>query len=108
MVPERGAVVFPMVKHPFVVGFLVAELQMMKSEEHDFVPGLSSEEARGIPPGSNMKSWEIETFDDERMRMYKFTSEKKLNAVNICRSLAMAYVMDQVDYLWLNRKYFVT
>lgn len=106
--PEQGAVVFPMVKHPFVVGFLVAELQMMKSEEHDFVPGLSSEEARGIPPGSNMKSWEIETFDDERMRMYKFTSEQKLNAVNICRSLAMAYVMDQVDYLWLNRKYFVT
>ncbi|XP_031276126.1 chloroplast sensor kinase, chloroplastic-like [Pistacia vera] len=99
VVPEQGAVVFPMVKQPFVVGFLVAELQMMESEGGDLIPSLSPEEAYALPPGSNTKAWEIETFDNERMRMYKFTPEQKLNAVNICRSLAMAYVMDQKSML---------
>ncbi|KAJ0094255.1 hypothetical protein Patl1_16033 [Pistacia atlantica] len=107
VVPEQGAVVFPMVKQPFVVGFLVAELQMMESEGGDLIPSLSPEEAYALPPGSNTKSWEIETFDNERMRMYKFTAEQKLNAVNICRSLAMALCYGSGRLRWLNRRNFI-
>lgn len=101
--PEQRAVVFPMVKHPFVVGFLVAELPLMDSEMsgnegHDVISYQSPEEAYALPPSSDKISGEIETSDNKRMRMHKFTAEQRSNATNICRSLAMAYVMDQVDY----------
>ncbi|GJS24459.1 plant-specific TFIIB-related protein PTF2 [Tanacetum coccineum] len=68
IIPEHRALVFPMVKHPFVVGFLVAELPKLETrkEKDDVKPGLLSED-----------------------------SYAKLNAINISRSVAMAYVMDQ-------------
>lgn len=100
--PEQRAVVFPMVKHPFVVGFLVAELppmelQMCGTEEPDAAIGFQSpEEVYAFPPSFNSESHAIESFDHERMRVYKFSADQRLNAINICRSLAMAYVMDQV------------
>ncbi|XP_015581406.1 chloroplast sensor kinase, chloroplastic [Ricinus communis] len=106
-VPDHRAVVFPMVKHPFVVGFLVAELPTMelvpsyenvqtKGHENDLVPFQSPEEAYPLPSSpDNNKSWTIQTLNDESFRMYNFSAEQRLNAINISRSLAMAYVMDQ-------------
>ncbi|KAG7980055.1 hypothetical protein I3843_05G161500 [Carya illinoinensis] len=103
-VPENRAVVFPMVKNPFVVGFLVAELPMLEpgacedglSDAHDLIHYFPSpEEAYSLPPGSGIKSWEIKSVKDESMRMYSFSAEQRANAINIARSLAMAYVMDQ-------------
>lgn len=109
--PENRAVVFPMVKNPFVVGFLVAELPMLKlgacedgvSEAHDLIHFPSPEEAYSLPPGSGIRSWEIQSVKDEPMRMYRFSIEQRANAINIARSLAMAYVMDQVHcecFIW--------
>ncbi|KAK4842458.1 hypothetical protein QYF36_022038 [Acer negundo] len=46
-------------------------------------------------------SLEIESFDNERMRMYKLTAAQRSNAINLCQSLDMAYVMDQVFRFFL-------
>lgn len=113
---ENGAVVFPMVKHPFVVGFLVAELPMMvepetcgnresvsESEGNGLVHHPSPEEAYALSPGfgSGVKSWKVECVKDEPMRMCRFSADQKANAINIAQSLAMAYVMDQVDDMYI-------
>lgn len=98
---EHRAVVFPMVKHPFVVGFLVAELPMVEMDiscangESDLI---SPEEAYASSSDSfkNSKSWSIQTLNDEPSRMFNFTAEQRLNAIDISHTLAMAYVMDQV------------
>lgn len=94
-VPEYRAVVFPMVKHPFVVGFLVAELPKVEVEGGDVKQCPLPEDSYGSPPFTGSKSWEIQTFQDSQLEMYKFTAEQRLNAINISRSIAMAYVMDQ-------------
>ncbi|XP_050206737.1 chloroplast sensor kinase, chloroplastic isoform X2 [Mercurialis annua] len=111
-VPEHKAVVFPMVKHPFVVGFLVAELPILKTEtshenvqtkvdEHSLIRFQSPEENYALPSSllsstdNNFLSRGIQTLDDHPSRMYNFTSEQRLNAINISCSVAMAYVMDQ-------------
>lgn len=88
-----------MVKHPFVVGFLVAELPKMelKREEHDIKQCPLPEESYAFPPCTDTKSWEIQALKDNHLEMSKFTAEQRLNAINISRSLAMAYVMDQVQ-----------
>ncbi|KAK0579912.1 hypothetical protein LWI29_033423 [Acer saccharum] len=101
VVSEHRAVVFPMVKHPFLVGFLVAELLRMEidmsgSEGHDLIRTQCPEEAYALPLLSDKNSsLEIESFDNKRMRMYKLTSEQRSNAINKCQSLAMAYVIVQ-------------
>ncbi|KAK7399602.1 hypothetical protein VNO78_10787 [Psophocarpus tetragonolobus] len=105
VVPECKAVVLPMVKHPFVVGFLVAELPSVEQElcqepQSDRPDNLLSvEESYSLPPFLDLdkKSREIQTlwFKDETVGMRNFTSEERSNAVNISQSLAMAYVMDQ-------------
>ncbi|KAL4586976.1 hypothetical protein LXL04_011624 [Taraxacum kok-saghyz] len=97
-IPNSRALVFPMVKHPFVVGFLVAELpkvETFKEEDDDVKQGSSSEESY---PGYQYripKSWEIQSFVDKTLELPNFSSEQRLNAINISRSVAMAYVMDQ-------------
>ncbi|XP_043726082.1 chloroplast sensor kinase, chloroplastic [Telopea speciosissima] len=104
IIPECRALVFPMVKHPFVVGFLVAELPMMDfgncrdsdTERQDISLGSSLEEACGLPPCSGRKMWEIQTFKEDSSKTdHKFTAEQISSAINISRSLACAYVMDQ-------------
>ncbi|XP_061365716.1 chloroplast sensor kinase, chloroplastic [Gastrolobium bilobum] len=105
VVPECKAVVLPMVKHPFVVGFLVAELPLLEVETSEKPPSdgldnrMSVEEHYSLPPFLDLdkKSWEIQTLrvNDEPVGMFNFTSEQRLNAINISQSLAMAYVMDQ-------------
>lgn len=101
VVSEHRAVVFPMVKQPFVVGFLVAELPEMeacgslKRGEGHLVNYPTPEEAYALPQDPIVKSWEIRSVDNEASRMNIFTAKERLNAINISRSLAMAYVMDQ-------------
>ncbi|XP_059633665.1 chloroplast sensor kinase, chloroplastic [Cornus florida] len=96
-IPECRAVVFPMVKHPFVVGFLVAELPNIESEREGIEVEKCpySEKSFSLPPSVDKKSWEIRTLKDNQLEMCKFTADQRLNAVNISHSLAMAYVMDQ-------------
>ncbi|GJV66305.1 hypothetical protein Tco_1477133 [Tanacetum coccineum] len=94
---EHKALVFPMVKHPFVVGFLVAKLLKLeiRKEEDDVKPGSLSEDSYAVYPYSIPKSWEIQSFVDKTLKMHSFSAEQRLNAINISRSVAMAYVMDQ-------------
>ncbi|XWS63735.1 hypothetical protein CRYUN_Cryun06bG0127000 [Craigia yunnanensis] len=90
-----------MVKQSFVVGFLVAELPEMEmvlrgSEGGVLVP----EEAYALSspsPGLDVKrSWEIQSLENEPSRKNDiFTADQRSNAINISRTLAMAYVMDQ-------------
>lgn len=102
--PECKAVVFPMVKHPFVVGFLVAELPLNK--EHDLLHSHSPEEAYDLSlSGVGVKLREFSSHTDEKSRMYFFTAEQRSNAVNISHSLAMAHVMDQVKQLSFSISY---
>lgn len=95
--PELGAVVFPMVKHPFVVGFLVAELPEMAHKrellpvKESSVPGQSF----ALPHSVGSQSLDIQTFGDHSFEISKFTRDQQQNAINITSSLAMAYVMDQ-------------
>ncbi|GAV63038.1 hypothetical protein CFOL_v3_06560 [Cephalotus follicularis] len=103
VVVEQRAVVFPMVKYPFVVGFLVAELPKMEmdlgedanGEEPDLICCLSPEEAYASPSSSDIKSWGIQPFKGEHSRMNMFTADQRSNAICISQSIAMAYVMDQ-------------
>ncbi|MBA0798717.1 hypothetical protein Gohar_009280 [Gossypium harknessii] len=105
VVGEHRAVVFPMVKQPFVVGFLVAELPGMEkvpqaSESGDTVRFPTPEEAYALSspsPGLGLKkSWEIQSLEKEAMRQNDiFTVDERSNAINISRTLAVAYVMDQ-------------
>ncbi|XP_010556211.1 PREDICTED: chloroplast sensor kinase, chloroplastic isoform X2 [Tarenaya hassleriana] len=89
VVNKHRAVVFPMVKHPFVVGFLVAELPEGEEEGNNGLKRFPSpEEAYALPPSSDSESPE-----------FQFQSEKRSYAINISRTLAMAYVMDQKSIL---------
>lgn len=97
-IPEYRAAVFPMVKYPFVVGFLVAEFCGMEMPTPGNVQSQgceSPQKAHVFPLDSDVKSWDVHTLEDELPRMYKFTAEQRSNAINISQSLAMAYVMDQ-------------
>lgn len=95
--------VFPMVKHPFIVGFLVVELpkREVESEGQDVNQCPLPEESYALPPYTDPKSWDIQTFKESPSEIYKFTADQKLNAINISCSLAMAYVMDQVLFLFM-------
>ena len=97
--------VFPMVKHPFVVGFLVAEFRSLEMPTQGIGQGQrcdSPEKVHDFSLDYDTTSWDIQTLSDKSLRVFKFTAEQRLNAINISRSLAMAYVMDQVDYEFLN------
>ncbi|KAK8928865.1 hypothetical protein KSP39_PZI017142 [Platanthera zijinensis] len=79
---EFGAIIFPLVKHPFLVGFLVAELPKM------------------MVANCATCAWEPLGFKEEFNKSYGLpTSEKRLRAIMISRSLATAYVMDQKSML---------
>ncbi|XP_042379162.1 chloroplast sensor kinase, chloroplastic-like isoform X2 [Zingiber officinale] len=108
VISESRAIVLPMVKHPFVVGFLVAELPKMDLATSDNldndqkdVPFYSSDDG-ALPntPYSNKKPLEIQTFrEDLTKACEQFTTEKRSRAIMISRSLATAYVMDQKGML---------
>lgn len=104
VIPESKALIFPMVKPPFVVGFLVAELPLMdvgafEQAQRDERDGcLSVEKTHSLPPVLDRKRRQIQTVQvkDDPIVMGGFTDEQISNAVNISHSLAVAYVMDQV------------
>ncbi|GKC08951.1 chloroplast sensor kinase, chloroplastic [Tanacetum coccineum] len=81
----------------FVVGFLVAELPKLeiRKEEDDVKPSSLSKDSYAVYPYSIPKSWEIQSFIDKTLDLANFSAEQRLNAINISRSIAMAYVMDQ-------------
>lgn len=94
-----------MVKHPFIVGFLVAELPKMEMEicgkpeqdSQDVQLGRPCEESYIFPPCSERKLWEIQACKEDTLETYQqFTAEQRAIATHISRSLATAYVMDQV------------
>ncbi|CAN0929340.1 Chloroplast sensor kinase, chloroplastic [Linum grandiflorum] len=114
-VSEPSAVVFPMVKHPFVVGFLVAELPKMEMEASDQVQSdkcsdlmhlpSSLEDSYASSSSSSSSGFDkgvvgSESLDDHELHssIHRFSSDNRLNAINISRSLAMAYVMDQFSF----------
>ncbi|KAL8535257.1 hypothetical protein ACS0TY_011035 [Phlomoides rotata] len=91
--PELGAVVFPMVTHPFLVGFLVAELPKMTLEREwdEKRDCLFSGKSFPLPHSMDTQPLDVQTLKDHS----KFPTEEKLNSINITRTLATAYVMDQ-------------
>lgn len=85
-----------MVKHPFVVGFLVAEFpHMILGGEPRSSPG----ESCFLPNTTDSKLVELQAFEGKSTEIFNFTTEQRLNAENICRTLATAYVMDQVIFI---------
>ena len=107
VVGEHRAVVFPMVKQPFVVGFLVAELPEMEKVLRGSEGGyLVPDEAYALSspsPGLDVKKlWEIQSLENEPLRKNDiFTIDQRSNAINIPCAVAMAYVMDQASQLHL-------
>ncbi|KAL9241109.1 hypothetical protein vseg_015257 [Gypsophila vaccaria] len=96
-IPECGAVVLPMVKHPFVVGFLVAELPVMElgkvtDDQSEMLP---PQDNYALPSSFKLKSQETPSCNGSSLNHFNLSSDQKLNAINISCSLAMAYVMDQ-------------
>ncbi|KAL8161656.1 hypothetical protein V2J09_013145 [Rumex salicifolius] len=94
-IPECQAIVFPMVKHPFIVGFLVAELPDMEFKEPSDAQSPSPPEYYTLPPSLDLSSPNFQTSGDSNGQHCNFSAEQTLNATNISRSLAMAHVMDQ-------------
>ncbi|KAH0919536.1 hypothetical protein HID58_027196 [Brassica napus] len=105
VVSKHRAAVFPMVKHPFVVGFLVAELpvdaeEVLEEEDEEEEEGGSKhfpspEEAYALPgSATNAKPPKVKL-----PSVKVFTAEQRSYAINISRTLAMAYVMDQKTML---------
>ncbi|KAK8959482.1 hypothetical protein KSP40_PGU017805 [Platanthera guangdongensis] len=106
---EFGAIIFPLVKHPFLVGFLVAELPKMmiancatcgndqtNKEQPLFI--FTWMNLIGYFLGFDTEAWEPLGFKEEFNKSYGLpTSEKMLRAIMISRSLATAYVMDQTQ-----------
>lgn len=100
IITEFGALVLPMVKHPFVVGFLVAELpELVDMKEtcdiqipsHPFLDRSSD-----ITPYTKGKAWDFQTSGDQASNYAQLVTEWKNSVLMISRTLAMAYAMDQV------------
>uniref|UniRef100_A0A0D9XYQ1 Histidine kinase/HSP90-like ATPase domain-containing protein n=1 Tax=Leersia perrieri TaxID=77586 RepID=A0A0D9XYQ1_9ORYZ len=103
VIAEFGAVVLPMVKHPFVVGFLVAELPELvgctKNSETSDIPIPSHsflDSSSDITPYTKGKTWDFQTSGDQANCYAQLVTEWKNSALMISRTLAMAYVMDQI------------
>ncbi|EAZ20217.1 hypothetical protein OsJ_35821 [Oryza sativa Japonica Group] len=103
IITEFGAVVLPMVKHPFVVGFLVAELPELvgctkNSETSDIqIPSHSFlDKSSDITPYTKGETWDFQTSGDQANSYAQLVTEWKNSALMISRTLAMAYVMDQI------------
>ncbi|CAN6342647.1 unnamed protein product [Urochloa humidicola] len=104
VVTEFGAIVLPMVKHPFVVGFLVAELPELHggySHTTDIQLPTSTfmDKSSEITPHTKFKAWDVQTLGDQPNNYSQLVNEWKNAALMISRTLAMAYVMDQKAYL---------
>ncbi|KAL6623096.1 hypothetical protein ACP70R_032975 [Stipagrostis hirtigluma subsp. patula] len=107
VITEFGAIVLPMVKHPFVVGFLVAELpelhvgHAMESSSADIQLPYSTfmDKSSDITPYTKHRAWDFQTSWDQANNYSQLVNEWKNSALMISRTLAVAYVMDQKAYL---------
>ncbi|KAK9119850.1 hypothetical protein Scep_017943 [Stephania cephalantha] len=101
VIPECRAFVFPMVKHPFVVGFLVAELSVIEMETFKNAAGYGKDVSLyTTTEPSYPHMWETQGLKEDEWKIYShFTAEQKSSVINISRTLAMAYVMDQKSML---------
>lgn len=110
VVTEFGAIVLPMVKHPFVVGFLVAELPELHvghdinfhSADIQLRSSKSIDKLFEITPHTKFKAWDVQTSGDQANNYSQLVNEWKNTALMISRTLAMAYVMDQVNFSFLS------
>lgn len=106
VVTEFGAIVLPMVKHPFVVGFLVAELPELHggrainfhTSDIQLPSSTFMDMSSEITPHTKFKAWDDQTSGDQANNYSQLVNEWKNTALMISRTLAMAYVMDQVLY----------
>ncbi|KAL6643451.1 hypothetical protein ACP70R_018217 [Stipagrostis hirtigluma subsp. patula] len=104
VITEFGAIVLPMVKHPFVVGFLVAELpelhvgHAMESSSADIQLPYSTfmDKSSDITPYTKHRAWDFQTSWDQANNYSQLVNEWKNSALMISRTLAVAYVMDQI------------
>ncbi|KAJ9563796.1 hypothetical protein OSB04_008956 [Centaurea solstitialis] len=96
-IPESRALVFPYGEASVCCGVLVAEIPKLeiRKEENDVKTRVVTEDSYAVYPYAIPKSWEIQSFVDKTLEMHNFSAEQRLNAINISRSVAMAYVMDQ-------------
>ncbi|PAN20393.1 hypothetical protein PAHAL_3G403300 [Panicum hallii] len=107
VITEFGAIVLPMVKHPFVVGFLVAELPELHGgraiNPHTADIQLPSsafmDKSSEITAHTKFKAWDVQTSGDQSNNYSQLVNEWKNTAFMISRTLAMAYVMDQKAYM---------
>ncbi|KAL2903460.1 Chloroplast sensor kinase chloroplastic [Bienertia sinuspersici] len=90
-----------MVRHPFVVGFLVAELPGVElvRESHDAPQYPSPEDCYALPPKFDLKSPDIPLCSGNPLTCFNLSADQRSSAIDISRSLAMAYVMDQKTML---------
>lgn len=104
-IPESRSFVLPMVKHPFLVGFLVVELPKLElatnmdalATEEQLLYNPPKNRSYDLPSRSYGKLWEIQPSGEDLQKAYvQFTNEQRSRAIMISNSLAMAYVMDQV------------
>jgi hypothetical protein len=101
VIREFGAIVLPMVKHPFVVGFLVVELPELHggramnsyTADTELPPNTFMDKSSDVTPHT---AWDIQTYGDQAKGYSQLVNEWKNSALMISRTLAMAYVMDQV------------
>lgn len=104
VIREFGAIVLPMVKHPFVVGFLVVELPELHggrdmnsyTADTELPPNTFMDKSSDVTPHT---AWDIQTYGDQAKGYSQLVNEWKNSALMISRTLAMAYVMDQKAYL---------
>lgn len=98
-IPKYGAMVLPLVKHPFIVGFLVAELPNVEAETC-----MNSESTQvEVPnlrqsPYSYGNSLGIQPYKEDLVKTCQITLKERSRAIKISQSLAHAYVIDQVSY----------
>ncbi|KAH7681690.1 Histidine kinase protein [Dioscorea alata] len=96
-IPEYEALVLPLVRQPFVVGFLVAELLSVGPETRTKKEKVQENMAIDLSlPSFIDKISEVQTSKEDVMNNCIFlTTKQRAGAIMISRSLAMAYVMDQ-------------
>ncbi|XP_062202143.1 chloroplast sensor kinase, chloroplastic isoform X1 [Phragmites australis] len=107
VIAEFGALVLPMVKHPFVIGFLVAELpelhggRAMNSRTTDIQLPSSTfmDESSDVTSYAKFEAWDFKISGDQANNYSQLVNVWKNSALMISRTLAMAYVMDQKAYL---------
>lgn len=74
----------------------------IEREWHDVQGQPFSEKSFSLPQSKDPQSLDVQTYKNHSAEVLKFNKEQKQNAMSITRSIAMAYVMDQVGSIaWI-------